>query len=104
MIAREMGIPLLGPTVKTPWGMTAVTGPQPNGIVVYDEKRTPLPYDTNQPQEDNGTHSGVNRNAAVMRQLEKFLLPDDAPVASQECRLGAPSAPAPCDCTTGACD
>jgi hypothetical protein len=102
MIAREMGIPLLGPTVKTPWNMTAVAGPQPNGITVYDEKKQPLPYETNQPQGDNGTHSGVNRRKAVMRQLEKFLL--DPQVASQECLLGDPLASAPCDCATGACD
>jgi hypothetical protein len=105
MIAREMGIPLLGPSVKTPWNMTPVAGPQPNGIVVYDEKRDPAPYETNQPQEDNGTHSGVNRKKAVMRQLQKFLLgmPREA---SQECLLGDPQMPTPalCDCTTGACD
>ncbi|HSK03518.1 MAG TPA: hypothetical protein VK932_19835 [Kofleriaceae bacterium] len=101
MIAREMGIPLLGPTVKTPWNMTAVAGPQPNGITVYDEKRDPTPYETNQPREDNGTHSGVNRRPAVMRQLQQFLLAS-SPLASQECRSGA--AAAPCDCTTGACD
>jgi hypothetical protein len=82
-----------------------VTGPQPNGLVVYDEKRTPLPYETNQPQEDNGTHSGVNRKPSVMRQLEKFLL--GAPQgASQECRLtiNMTTTVAPCDCTTGACN
>jgi hypothetical protein len=100
MIAREMGIPLLGPTVKTPWGMTLVTGPQPNGLVVYDEHRQPQPYDTNQPQMDNGTHSGVNKNPAPMRQVQKFLMAPFA--ASQECRTGA--TPAPCDCTTGACN
>ncbi len=100
MVAREMGIPLLGPSVKTPWSMTAMTGPATNGIVVYDEKRTPAPYETNRPQEDNGTHSGVNRRPAIMRQLQRFLLPPFE--AAQECRVGA--APAPCDCTTGACD
>jgi hypothetical protein len=109
MIAREMGIPLLGPTVKTPYGLAPMTGPTPNGIVVYDEKREPLPHETNQPEEDNGTHSGVNRRPAVMRQLQKFLLPPAPPgggvaqgVASQECRIG--TTPAPCDCSTGACD
>lgn len=101
MIAREMGIPLLGPSVKTPWNMTAMTAPAPSGLVVYDEKREPLPYDTNQPQEDNGTHSGVNRRPAVMRQLQRFLL-ESPQVAAQECRLA--NAPAPCDCTTGACN
>jgi hypothetical protein len=105
MIAREMGIPLLGPSVKTPFGLTPVTGPTPNGLVIYDEKRQPLPHETNQPQEDNGTHSGVNRRPAIMRQLQKFLLPaapTAAGVASQECRVGGN--PAPCDCTTSACD
>ncbi|HWU87840.1 MAG TPA: hypothetical protein VN253_11220, partial [Kofleriaceae bacterium] len=100
MIAREMGIPLLGPTVKTPWGLSAATGAQPNGITVYDEKRQPQPYDTNQPQDDNGTHSEINKRPAPMRQVEQFLLPPFT--ASNQCRLGGQ--PAPCDCTTGACE
>ena len=100
MTAREMGIPLLGPTVKTPWGMTAVTGPLPSGLVIYDEKKQPPPYDTNQPQTDNGTHSGVNKLPAPMRQVQKFLLSPFQ--ASQECRVAG--APAPCDCTAGACN
>jgi hypothetical protein len=100
MIAREMDIPLLGPTVKTPFGMTATAGALANGITVYDEKRTPLPYDTNQPQSDNGTHSGINRKPAVMRQVEKFLLGNQQAV--NECKLE--NAPAPCDCTTEACN
>ena len=101
MIAREMGIPLLGPTVKTPWGLTATPGALPNGITVYDEHRTPLPFDTNQPQDDNGTHSGVNRRPAVMRQVQQFLLPPSL-LASNQCVKD--NQPAPCDCATGACD
>lgn len=103
MLARTMQIPLLGPTVKTPFGLELVTDPQPSGLTIYDEKRQPQPYETNQPQEDNGTHSGVNRQPAIMRQLQRFLLPvAPAPAAAaQECRLDG--APAPCDCTTGAC-
>lgn len=101
MIAREMGIPLLGPTVKTPWNMTPVTGPQANGLVVYDEKRTPVPYTTNQPQADNGTHSGINSKPAPLRQVAAFLL--DQQQAINACRDTA-GAPAPCDCTTGACE
>ncbi|MGN6104612.1 MAG: alpha/beta hydrolase family protein, partial [Kofleriaceae bacterium] len=100
MVAREMEIPLLGPTVKTPWGMTVASGPVENGITVYDEKRMPLPYDTNvPPAEDNGTHSGINKKPAPMRQVQKFLLQN---TVSQECKLGGQ--PAPCDCTTGACN
>jgi len=100
MTARELGIPLLGPTVKTPWGLTEMAGPLPNGLVVYDQKREPLPFDTNEPQTDNGTHSGVNKLPAPMRQVEQFLLPPF--VASQACALD--TTVAPCDCTTGACN
>lgn len=101
MVAREMGIDLLGPSVKEPWRLPAKTGPLANGITVYDERRTPVPADTNVPPgSDNGTHSGVNKRPAVMRQVEQFLLHD---TAINECR-DAGGAPAPCDCTTNACN
>jgi len=59
-----------------------------------------MPFDTNiPPKEDNGTHSGVNRNPANMRQVQKFLLQD---IVVDECKLAG--APVPCDCATGACD
>ena len=47
---------------------------------------TPMPPDTNKPpSEDNGTHSGVNRNPSALRQVEQFLLQDQV-VA--ECKSG----------------
>jgi len=86
--------------VRTAWGIPTSTMPLVNGITLYDEHPTPLPADTNQPpRQDNGTHSGVNRNPANLRQVEKFLLQNKV---ENECRLA--NAPAPCDCTTGACD
>jgi hypothetical protein len=81
--------------------MTAATSSMTSGLVIYDEKRQPQPYDTNQPQMDNGTHSGVNRQPAAMHQVQRFLL-GQIRVAANECKLG--NAPAPCDCTTGACN
>jgi len=99
MVARTMGIDLLGPAVKEPWRMPAKTGPLENGITVYDEHPTPLPPDTNVPPlSDNGTHSGVNRNPSALRQVESFLL--DQTIV-QTCGGTTPSA---CDCSTGACD
>lgn len=100
MLAREMRIPLLGPSVKQPFDMGPAVGPLESAITVYDDHPTPLPYETNQPREDNGTHAGINRKAAAMRQVARFLL---APFeATTQCQLGG--APAPCDCATGACD
>jgi hypothetical protein len=102
LVAREMGIGMLGPSVKSPWGLPPVVGAQDNGIVVFDDHPTPLPPATNEPpEEDNGTHSGINRKAAALRMVERFLLPP-IPQAEGGCRLAGNAAP--CDCATGACD
>ncbi len=99
MVAREMGLPQLAPSVKPVWRMPAVAGPLPNGITLYDEHPTPLPPDTNVPPiNDNGTHSGVNRNPSALRQVEDFLIGDSV---IQTC---GGSTPAACDCATGACE
>lgn len=100
MIARTMGIDLLGPAVKPVWGMPAKEGPLENGMTNYDEHRMPLPSDLNiPPQTDNGTHSGVNRNPSALRQVEAFLLGNQQVI--QTCGGATPAA---CDCATGACN
>jgi hypothetical protein len=100
MVAREMGISVVGPSVRSPWNLTPVAGPLPNGVTVYDEHPTPLPADTNvPPSRDNGTHSRVNRRPAALRQVEHFLYSSEVINA---CTLDG--SPAPCDCATGACD
>jgi hypothetical protein len=102
LVAREMGIGMIGPSVKAPWGLTPTSGEHDNGIVVFDDHPTPLPPETNEPPEkDNGTHSGINRKAAALRMVESFLLPP--PQQAVDGCVTA-SAPAPCDCATGACD
>ncbi|HUS30547.1 MAG TPA: hypothetical protein VMZ53_18685 [Kofleriaceae bacterium] len=100
MIAREMGMDLLSPEVKPVWRMPGKAGPLVNGVVNYNEHPTPLPPETNiPPSADNGTHSGVNRNQSALRQVYEFLLQGQQVV--QTC---GGTTPAPCDCTTGACD
>jgi hypothetical protein len=107
MTARTMGIDMIGPSVKSPWGLAIRPGAQANGIVVFDDHPTPLPPETNvPPDKDNGTHSGINRKAAALRMVERFLLAPQQAVDG--CVLaaspGTPAAPAACDCVTGACD
>lgn len=99
MVARTLGLDLLGPTVKEVWGMPAKPGPLTSAITVYDEHPSPMPSDFNiPPREDNGTHSGVNRNPSALRQVDAFLNQDQI---IQTC---GGTTPAPCDCSTGACD
>jgi hypothetical protein len=101
MLARTLGVPVTEPSVKVPYGLEGATEPVPSGFTIYDEKREPAVPETNvPPAEDNGTHSGVNENPAVLRQVIGFVL--DGEVV-HECRDAAGD-PAPCDCTTGACE
>ncbi|MBA2542163.1 MAG: hypothetical protein H0V17_21160 [Deltaproteobacteria bacterium] len=101
LVAREMGLPMLGPSVRSPWGLTPVDGPLESGVTVYDDHPTPMPFDSNIPPiEDNGTHSGINKKPAPMRQVEQFLISTGMVV--DECKVNATAAP--CDCATGACD
>jgi hypothetical protein len=100
MLVRTLGVPLTAPSVKTPFGIELATEPVPSGFTIYDEKREPGVPATNQPPiDDNGTHSGVNSNPAVLRQVLGFLRSGEV---VNECR--AADAPAPCDCAAGACE
>ncbi len=107
MTAREMGIDLLSPAAKMPYGMAPKSGPLMNGINVFDAHPTPLPPDTNvPPSTDNGTHSGINKKPAALRFVHDFLYQntstDPTGVIVPECLVGGQ--PAACDCATGACD
>jgi hypothetical protein len=101
MVARTMGIAMIGPSVRAPWGLSITPGPVDSGIVAFDDHPAPLPPESNlPPARDNGTHAGINRKAAALRMMESFLLPPRK--ATDGCALG--DAAAPCDCATGACD
>ena len=106
MVAREMGIDLLAPSAKQPWGMSPVAAPLKSAINVFNAHPTPLPPDTNVPPgTDNGTHSGINKKPAALRFVAAFLGEDVSdPTADvvPECMVGGNAAA--CDCATGACD
>lgn len=99
-VARTMGLSLVGPSVKEPWGLPVVTTPLRSGLTILDEHPDYLPDSTTnaQPLEDNGTHSGVNKRQAVLDQVRTFILEG---TITQTCEVGG--SPAPCDCDTGAC-
>jgi hypothetical protein len=101
LVARTMGITMLAPNTKDVWHLDAMPGPLVSGINVYNDHPMPLPPDTNvPPEQDNGTHSGINRKPSALRAVEKFLLED---TVVQTCQDGS-GAPVACDCATGACN
>lgn len=71
MVARTMKIKVMGPSLKSPWGLEVTTEPQTSALTIYDEHRTPLP---------------PTNNAAVGRQRH--------PLERQRAAGGAP--PGPC--------
>jgi hypothetical protein len=96
-IAREMQLPVVSPSVKVPWGLHEEPSPLSSGLLVLDQHPTPLPPDTNvPPSEDNGSHGGVNRNGAALREVQQFLLQDQI---TQTCSDG--TQPVACDCDPG---
>jgi hypothetical protein len=101
VVLREMSMDVIGPAVRTPWHVAVKEGPLASGATIYDAHPTPLPPETNTPpSEDNGTHSGINQKPSALRQVQQFLLQNQA---VDECLVGG--VPAPCDCAVaGACD
>jgi len=93
--ARELGIPLLGPALYVPHGLTEMTGPLANAMVIYDEAFDPAPPATNERHEvDNGTHGNLRKRPAVKEQIDTFLTTGEI---VHTCN-------GPCDCAAGNCD
>jgi hypothetical protein len=99
MVVRTMGLPVTGPSLYTPFGMVESQAPVPSGFTILDENVSPLPPEENiPPDDDSGTHSGVNKREAVQNMIRGFF--NDGELV-HGCQVGG--APAPCDCSTGAC-
>jgi hypothetical protein len=101
-----MGIDLLSPAAKMPWGMAPTAAPLQSAINVFNDHPTPLPPDTNvPPTTDNGTHSGINKKPAALRFVAAFLgedVTDPTSAVVPECLVQGSAAA--CDCATGACN
>ncbi len=94
-LARTMGLPLLGPSPTTPWGLTVTNSPLASGsaMVIMDGGAPPVPA-TNIPAVDADMHNLTRNQAATRRQIKEFYATGQI---VNEC-AGA------CFCATGACD
>jgi hypothetical protein len=92
---RTMGIPVMGPTPFTPWGMTVVNAPIPTGsALVIEEGSAGQPPLTNTPPPKLGMHDLTRDQPASRRQIGDFY---GSGAIIDEC-AGA------CVCTTDACN
>jgi hypothetical protein len=92
--ARSMGVPVLTPSVKEPWGIEAAAGPQGSALVIYDfglGDTIPL---TNEPPPDNEVHSWVRKREATIEMMRRFFRTGEIVQTCGE---------AGCDCDAGGC-
>jgi hypothetical protein len=83
MIARTEGLPLLSPTVTTPWALPPTQGPLPSALSTWDVHGSPQPADSNKtPGSDNLVHEAVRRIPQAQQQIEEFW---DAGVVVDTC-------------------
>jgi hypothetical protein len=103
MMAREIGLTELDPTVKPVWNVPQANGPMANGLNVFNDHPTPAPPTDNvPPTQNNGTHQTIGGKAAAFRMLKAFYF--GSQMAEQTCFASDGITPAACDCATGACD
>ena len=93
MVVRQLGLNLVGPSVKHVWGLNEVDGEMISGFTVLNDDPHPKPTGFNTPINDNGTHSGINNKPSVLRALEAFVL---GGIVVDACEIDG--TPAPCDC------
>jgi hypothetical protein len=100
VLVRTLAVPIVGPSLRVPYGASEDNAPLSSGVTIYDENVEPWPALTNvAPDDDNGTHGDVHERAAVRRQLKHFI---ETGEVRNECWVG--EAQVACDCATGACD
>ncbi|HEY0255264.1 MAG TPA: hypothetical protein VGC41_27235, partial [Kofleriaceae bacterium] len=96
--ARSMGIPVLGPTPVTPWGLTVASSPLDVGAsaILIMDGGAPAPPSTNvpAPKVDPSMHDLTRTQAATRRQIKQFF---ETGQIVNEC-AGV------CTCQAGQCD
>jgi hypothetical protein len=96
--ARTMGIPVLTPADRVPYGLTGADGPLVNALTIVDEHPTPVPPITNTTVMEDGTHGSVRGRAAIQEQMKIFLYTGQI----QQTCADASGTLVGCDCPTDA--
>jgi hypothetical protein len=94
--ARTMGLPVMAPALRVPFGIAEAGGPAPSGLAIFTERPQPPrdPSNINEDGEGNVAHVQLRRRRAVVEQMKTFFATGEVVPA-----CGA----AVCDCAAGAC-
>jgi hypothetical protein len=94
--ARTMGLPVMAPALRVPFGIAEAGGPVPSGLAIFTERPQPPrdPSNISEDGEGNVAHVQLRRRRAVVEQMKTFFATGEIVPA-----CGA----AVCDCAAGAC-
>jgi hypothetical protein len=94
--ARTMGLPVMAPALRVPFGLTETGGPATSGLAIFTERPSPPrdPSNINQDGAGNVAHFQLRRRQAVVEQMRRFFATGEVVPA-----CGAQV----CDCAAGAC-
>jgi hypothetical protein len=94
--ARTMGLPIVAPPLRVPYGVSEVAGPVASGLALFTERPQPPRSATNANEETPGNvaHTQLRRRRAVVDQMRHFFTTGEVIAA-----CGG----AVCDCAAGAC-
>ena len=94
--ARTMGVPLILPSPKMPYGLTGTNAPATSGILFYDFGVASTIPDGNVAPPDNSVHSNIRNKKATTDMMKHFYETGEI--------INLCTAPNGCDCTvTDAC-
>lgn len=92
-LARTLGIPVLGPTPRTPWGVAVQASPRGSALLFFDAGAPRVPAANTAPR-DRDAHQLTRRAPAARRAMKQFF---ETGALINACH-------GPCLCAQGACE
>lgn len=83
IVARTVGVTLVTPSPRIPYGAPQSMAPLASGWTIVDEMPTPPPPSANLPASNNPTHTHVRTLPVIREQFRRFMRPDG--VVEQTC-------------------
>ncbi|MCA9489195.1 MAG: hypothetical protein KC621_04715 [Myxococcales bacterium] len=84
-LARSVGLPLLAPEVRVPWGMSTGRGPLPERALVQFDPEVPLPTEANRPADVTGAHEAPRTWDGARAQVVDYLTEATSQIVVHHC-------------------
>ncbi len=93
--ARTMGVTVMTPSMKEPWGLETAASGMKSALIIFDGGFNPTPLENIAPTGNEPAHSLTRKTAASLRQMKAFYTTGEVILAC---------GPNGCTCADGGCD